>query len=79
MRHIAIVGLINFLLSFVLCGFLYFKERANICDDYGNEAYTIAGIVASTLDAEKIINYRDSLEMDNDYDEIVKKLDLIKI
>ena len=78
MRHIAIVGLINFLLSFVLCGFLYFKERANICDDYGNEAYTIAGIVASTLDAEKIINYRDSLEMDNDYDEIVKKLDLIK-
>lgn len=78
MRHIAVIGLINFILSFILCGVVYLTERRNICDDYGNQAYAIAGIVASTLDVEKIIKYKNSLEMDDDYNEIVKKLDLIK-
>ena len=62
-----------------ISGFImHFLLRQNIINIFGKSAYNIAGIVASTLDVNKIIHYRDSLQMDDEYVNIVKKLDLIK-
>lgn len=77
-RNIIFIALIISLFSGILCFIFYSLEKNNILNNYGEAAYSIASTVETTLDLDKIVYYRDSMLMDDDYADIVKKLDLIK-
>lgn len=78
LKQIAIIGAINFVLSAMLCTIFYFVAKENILGDYGKAAYDLSATVASILDVDKIIEYKKSLKIDDEYKDIVRQLDLIK-
>lgn len=78
MKMVAIIGLINFIASIAICAMTYMFIYNVSIEDFGTESYNAASAVAGLLDEKKIIKYRDTMTMDDEYETIIRGLDNLK-
>ena len=79
MKMMAVVGAINFIGAIIICVVLYNVISSNKMEDYGSRTYNAAKVVSRFVDVSKIIKYRDTLEIDDEYAEPVRLLDKVKV
>lgn len=77
-KNIIILGLIFFVVSTLFCFFIILSLKKNIVNGYGKRAYSVANFLSKTLDVDKILKYKETLTIDDEYKEIVNKLDYLK-
>ena len=78
MKALAIIGVINFINSIIICIVLYNLISNNKIEDYGSRAHNAAKVTSRLIDIPKVLKYRDTLKIDEEYEEPVKLLDKIK-
>ena len=79
MKMMAVVGAINFIGAIIICVVLYNVISSNKMEDYGSRTHNAAKVVSRFVDISKIIKYRDTLEIDDEYAEPVRLLDKVKV
>ena len=77
-KSIIILGLVYFVVSTLFCTFIFINLRINTINKYGKQLYSIAYFMSKTLDVDKILKYKETLTIDDEYKEIVNKLDYLK-
>ena len=78
LKNVIIMSATFFILSIFLCILSYFYLKGVVIKEYGENLYDIAHSVSRILDKEKILQYKNTLQMDDDYKKIVGTLDAIK-
>ena len=79
MKMIAIVGAINFIGAIIICLIIYNIVTGSKMEDYSSRTYNAAKVVSRFVDVSKIIKYRDTLKIDDEYAESVRLLDKVKV
>ena len=77
-KVLIIIAAVNFISSIIVCIFLYNIVRNMKIKEYGSRAHNAAKVVSEFVDIPKILKYRNTLEMDEEYKDSVRLLDKIK-
>ena len=77
-KVLIIIAAVNFISSIIVCIFLYNIVRNIKIKEYGSRAHNAAKVVSEFVDIPKILKYRNTLEMDEEYKDSVRLLDKIK-
>ena len=78
LKSIIILGSIFFIASTLFYFLIIMHLKKAITNEYGKRAYSVADFLSKTLDVDKILKYKETLTIDDEYKEIVNKLDHLK-
>lgn len=73
------MGVINFVLSIVVSMIIYWAIYNSVVENLGARAYDSAATLAKLIDIDKVKKYKENPVVDDEYRNIVKKLDAFKV